>query len=287
MSTLEKLLVLGVLVLVGVILAISLFWTRDDAPNGLPDGARNGAPEHGLAAGPRTGTPPLLVHPTMPVGPGQPGPGQPGSGQPASGLSGTADGQVPGGPSLGGPLNLSSTVAVPNLAPPARRPAPSPDLVPSANPEFWIYRVKSGDTPQSVSKSLTGSMSYARVIDRANEGKPLGPGSEILIPDSIFLSSSAVDGDGRDAMTLEGSGLEPQVPPAHGIGTSPGPVRAGTAPAPPEVASVLYTVKSGDSLRKIARTQLKDERRWKEIQALNGLSGDMIRLNQRLKLPPK
>src|SRR5215467_2044613 len=34
MSTLEKLLVLGVLVLVGVILAISLFWSRQDPMKG-------------------------------------------------------------------------------------------------------------------------------------------------------------------------------------------------------------------------------------------------------------
>ncbi len=47
-----------------------------------------------------------------------------------------------------------------------------------------------------------------------------------------------------------------------------------------------YTVQKDDSLAKIARRQLKNERRWQEIQKLNRLeSGDHIEAGRRIKLP--
>lgn len=46
-----------------------------------------------------------------------------------------------------------------------------------------------------------------------------------------------------------------------------------------------YTVKKGDSLWKIARSQLGNGNQYKLIQSINGLSGDLIRIGQKLKIP--
>ena len=48
-----------------------------------------------------------------------------------------------------------------------------------------------------------------------------------------------------------------------------------------------YTVKENDNLWKIAADQLGSGTRWTEIKELNGLKSDDVRVNMRLKLPPK
>lgn len=53
------------------------------------------------------------------------------------------------------------------------------------------------------------------------------------------------------------------------------------------VQYVIYKVKKNDSLWSIAAKYLGDGNRYKEIMALNGLTSDMIRTNQTLKIPVK
>lgn len=53
----------------------------------------------------------------------------------------------------------------------------------------------------------------------------------------------------------------------------------------PEPVPEVYTVQAGDSLWKISREQLHDENRWREIQALNGLTTTVIYPGQLLRLP--
>ena len=43
----------------------------------------------------------------------------------------------------------------------------------------------------------------------------------------------------------------------------------------------------GDSLWKIAKAQLGKGSRYKEIKAQNGLTSDIIRVGQKLKIPKK
>lgn len=52
-----------------------------------------------------------------------------------------------------------------------------------------------------------------------------------------------------------------------------------------EESNAIYTVKSGDSLWKIAQEQLGNGARYTEIKALNGLTTDVIRAGQVLKMP--
>lgn len=54
-----------------------------------------------------------------------------------------------------------------------------------------------------------------------------------------------------------------------------------------EEACTLYTVQKGDTLWSVAQRQLGSGARYKEIQALNGLTNDLIKLGQVLKIPPK
>lgn len=53
------------------------------------------------------------------------------------------------------------------------------------------------------------------------------------------------------------------------------------------VQYITYKVKKNDSLWSIAVKYLGDGNRYKEIMALNGLTSDMIRTNQTLKVPVK
>lgn len=53
------------------------------------------------------------------------------------------------------------------------------------------------------------------------------------------------------------------------------------------IKNKTYTVKSGDSLWKIAKSQLGDGSRYSEIMSLNGLKSAVIQVGQVLKIPTK
>lgn len=57
--------------------------------------------------------------------------------------------------------------------------------------------------------------------------------------------------------------------------------------AEPETTQTTYTVKTGDSLWKIAAKLLGNGSRYTEIKALNGLKTNTIRVGQVLKIPTK
>lgn len=52
-----------------------------------------------------------------------------------------------------------------------------------------------------------------------------------------------------------------------------------------ETSYTTYTVKKGDSLWKIAKKLLGNGNKYKQIQSANGLSGSLIRVGQKLKIP--
>jgi len=323
MSTLEKLLVLGVLILVGVILAISLFWNRPEI-QGAGGGAlaTNSAGVHNLTSGgngaPGAGVlpnPPSMESP-KPNGGGSQVPGSivSGAAGPASQPAAPPPTVVLGGNPQGGGSNGSA------VNPAGAQPQAAPRTVsswlnvtvpasvlskirPSGSAEFSLYVVQPNDNPEVISRKLTGSPNYARMIDRANEGKKLVSRSEILIPNVIFEDATSKGTIASLEPKSEASPAPNAPVDAGGITVGPGsssskksePQPSKTAPgvaktpekgdAPKSATESVYVVKRGDSLRLIAKRVLKDERRWQEIQQLNRLSSEVIREGQKLKLP--
>lgn len=76
--------------------------------------------------------------------------------------------------------------------------------------------------------------------------------------------------------------------PAYGEQPAAEPEKETKTEAPAEAAPAAYTtytVKKGDTLWRIAQKQLGKGNRYKEIKALNNMSGDMIRIGQKIKIP--
>lgn len=60
----------------------------------------------------------------------------------------------------------------------------------------------------------------------------------------------------------------------------------GAASGANKSAARTYTVQKGDTLIKIARTQLGDEHKWKQIAAANpGVNANAIKVGQKINLP--
>lgn len=86
----------------------------------------------------------------------------------------------------------------------------------------------------------------------------------------------------------------PKPAPGHVQHKTPTPASAAhkavpTAPKPPSEAQRTYIVKAGDSLSAIARRELGNEGRWRELYAMNksvvGPNPDLIRPGMVLMLP--
>lgn len=260
MSIFEKLLVLGVLILVGVILAISLFWSRPDFNEGLPSSSFGQLPDRSANELPNQST---LT-----------------SDRPA--LAANA----------GGGLDLSG----PRVAEPVNT-APYPFLQPSLSPLFWSYRVRQGDTPATVSERVTGTRNYARIIWKSNDERAFVPGVEILIPREIVKAPNEIQtgvADRAEPGPVSLSGDVATGPPAvaaAGPAATAAPESAAPSGAKPAASTAkpagakVYVVKPGENLRQIAREQLKSEKRWIEIKSVNHLKNDTIRAGQKLILP--
>lgn len=66
------------------------------------------------------------------------------------------------------------------------------------------------------------------------------------------------------------------------------PAKSTSVPASaPRPQGRTYTVKKGEGLWAIAKTQLGKPSRWKEIAELNGISGSSVRAGQVLKMPAR
>lgn len=86
--------------------------------------------------------------------------------------------------------------------------------------------------------------------------------------------------------------LPPAPPPKATPAATPAPAPRTVTPAPTTkpvaAAGRTYLVKPHDSLMGIARTQLGDQRRWKEIVQVNpGLTPENLKAGQTINLPVK
>ncbi len=159
-----------------------------------------------------------------------------------------------------------------------------------------------GSTPQRSPKPVAGGSPAVAVNEpgngRAAAKEPSKSGSAksgraatstSTKPGGVVHSSkpAARTEPARSAAGQAANSAEPAVARRLASGAKAKGKAAGSAgDAMPADAYRWYTIRKDDSLQKIARQQLKNERRWMEIQRLNQLpSGDRIEAGRRIKLP--
>lgn len=132
-------------------------------------------------------------------------------------------------------------------------------------PEYTVYRVKSGDTLSGICARYGLRQSKVLALNAGMDANKLYAGAKIKLPGVISLK----DEDGRNAKAAT---AKPAAKPA----------RASVKAASYTGATKLYTVQSGDSLGKIAYSNGITVKCLKE---LNGLKKNTIRIGQKLKVP--
>lgn len=154
---------------------------------------------------------------------------------------------------------------------PTRQDPPRIAVIP---PRFHDYTVKKGDTLESIARAQLGSSRYAGAIREANalsDLERLKPGRTIRIPD--------------DPSNIQGKPVA--TAPAQPAPTG-APAPTGSAPAPATASE--YTVKPGDTLGEIAKSQYGSSRFASVIFDANRdklESEDSLKVGQKLKIPPK
>jgi nucleoid-associated protein YgaU len=150
--------------------------------------------------------------------------------------------------------------------PPEAGPAadPAPPRIAVIPPRFKEYKIKRGDTLESISRAEWGTSRYAGSIREANalaDLERLKPGRVIRIPE--------------DPTNIQGK-------PVEGA--------AGPTVAAAEVPAAEYTVKPGDTLSEVAKAHYGSTRFATFIYEANKdrlSSEDAVRVGQKLRLPAK
>jgi nucleoid-associated protein YgaU len=163
---------------------------------------------------------------------------------------------------------------VPGAPPPAATPIP----IEPAPPAMVSYVVQKGDSLASIARKRLGAESRWPEIQAANAGlepRSLKVGSTIVLP--------------ADAKTVVATETKKSAPAPKSRAAQSDPRKSETKKSPTvasKTAGGSYKIKKGDGLRSIARTQLGDESRWKEIQALNpGIEPTRLKVGDTIKLP--
>lgn len=148
------------------------------------------------------------------------------------------------------------------------------------------YVVKSGDSLARIARSQLGSEARWTEIQALNPGvtpKNLKVGQSLLLPVDAAPSSVA-------AATVADSVAKPaparvEAKPKAAVATK-APVAAQPASAPRTKAGRVYTVKSGDTLARIAERECGSAKMVSQIKALNpGLDPNKIKVGAKLNLP--
>lgn len=194
---------------------------------------------------------------------------------PASG-SGTIEPPPPTGSIV--TLPSPTTVVVPPTSyPPAPRMT-TPAPVASSSRE---YVVKSGDSLARIARTQLGSESRWREIadlnPKAADPKSLSVGTKLILP-SGAATMFATD----EAAPTKSTVKQPVKPTTKSASSS----TTAKSSAKPASSSRVCVVKKDDTLRSIARRELGDERRWREIASANpDVDPSKMRIGTRLKLP--
>jgi nucleoid-associated protein YgaU len=264
MGSVERVLVLGIVVVIVAILGIAV-WGASDSENGDNTPAQDGgavvqapdAPMDTLGGLPPTITPPTetAVDDTMseierlqamreaarnPQGLAVNTPQGPGGPTLSDGGSGSTPGALPADPAGG--IALKSNVPVTQPAPLNAESPLGPTPVPVNEKEATTYVVVAGDSLSKIAHKQYGSGNVQKQMDAilaANPGLTLKSvlkiGQKLTLPAAVPVDPARLPAELQAAAT----------------------------------GDALYTVKAGDTLSTIAKRELGSSKRWKEIYELN------------------
>ncbi len=259
MGKVEKVIVLSVLFLIALILVVSL---TVEAPFD-----KNTVAEAGGAPPPSTTIPlvPDASRPTQPEATPVPGPVTPAPALLSSNIEPTPAPVVPAPQPATAVPPAPAPVAAPTL-PPGALLKKLDGLTDSILPDMKRYTWKEGDSYAVVAQAYYGSAQKQSVLKRSNEGRAdVKPGETIFLP--VF------DTDATLVDRSRGSSAE----------------RAGSKSSAPAASSGrVHVVADGESLWKIAKKELGNGDRWREIYELNRdvlAKPEAVHKGQRLRLP--
>ncbi|GMU82938.1 MAG: hypothetical protein AMXMBFR47_28090 [Planctomycetota bacterium] len=218
-----------------------------NSPTGTPTGGAAGR-ETTLPPGPGT-----TIDPGAPAGSPDPAPAKPEPAKPEIRTGGEEIRPNRGG--LTPPTVTPNPVGGGDGAP--RGAAPGGVVSPSAGKPI-SHKIEKNDTLVSLAEKYYGDRDQWRRIEKANKSlnaKKLYVGRTIVIPPKEDAPASA-------------SRTEPAPPAAPASGGTGATTPAGTRTGRAETRGT-YTVGENDTLVKIARSQLGDGERWREIYELN------------------
>ena len=263
MGKVEKLVVLSVLFLVALILVVS--FTMDDPA--VVDAGSNPQPAVAeMPADPQTPVAKGDMLPTPPVN--------------AATLSSVVD-------------TSAKVAAAPQETMPAGSILKTMDgLEDSVLPNFKLYTWKEGDSYRLVANTYYGDWKLLTLLRDANAGREdLQPGDRIMVPVYADASIPPAEGSGTVAQVDSApvaapvAAKEPAKKEAAAKKETAKKDQAKTA-AKKSTGGKEYVVKKGDTLGKIAKKELGDTGRWKEIQTLNNIAKpEAIKVGMKLKLP--
>lgn len=259
MGKVEKLVVLSVLFLVALILVVSI--TMDDpqvvAAGGVPAEERqiamvpNDAPA-GAAAGAALVAPPI---------------------------DSTLSASVEAAPVAKAPAQAAPTGSI---------LVTLEGLEDSVLPDFKLYTWREGDSFRLLANTYYGDWKKLTLLRQANAGnEDVKAGDRIYVP--VYDNPNLPQPEGAGTMADEGVVAKPaadKAPAAEKAAVAKKAEPKAAAAAKSSAAGRVHVVKSGESLWIIAKKELGDGSRWKEIQELNGLKKpEAIKVGMKLKLP--
>lgn len=287
MGKVEKVIVLSVLFLVALILVVTV--TVDDPldkTNVVEAGAKKGAPVVAQApAQPTNAGAPLLNSTVQPQA-------QPQAGQPQAQPAVTPPAAVvPAQTAPQTPTAQPAVAAAPTL-PPGALLKTLDGLQDSWFQELKLYTWKEGDTWRALANTYYGDWQRLDVLKRHNEGRmDVQPGETVFIP--VFgderAMTAAAQAPADAAAPVMAAAAKPDAKTDAKSGTkSNAKGKAEPKTAPKASGKKFHTVASGESLWKIAKAELGDGNRWKEIYEANRDLLDKpesIKKGMRLRIP--
>ena len=283
MGKVEKIIVLSVLFLVALILVVSVTFDDPlDKTNVVEAGAKKGAPV--VAQAPAQPPNPGVALLNTTVQPqGQMQPVQPVAAAPVA---------TPTPAAVQAPVAIQPTVAAAPVLPPGALLKNLDGLEDSWYPDLKLYTWKEGDSWRALAHKYYGDWSRLDVLKRHNEGRmDVDPGHQVFIPVFAEARSPALSAQPTET-AASATPVASKTPVGQGVAapatksTSKG--QAEPKPAGKTSGKKFHTVANGESLWKIAKAELGDGNRWKEIYEANRDLLDKpeaIKKGMRLRIP--